>query len=300
MELTKKQILEQRELNESLLSWENALMAAGFVPVIGEIADIALIIYYLNKGEKLYAALMLIALVPTVGDFVVKPIIKALKVTKEGSAVMKTGVGLSEYLAKNPELAKKFASLSKYAKSPQVVKTVEGIGKIKSSWGASLKNMLDKIGGATVQSIRAGGKSVVSGGSFSGGLKGYFKNQRLSKYFAKRGVLPENAIKMWYQNLLARRDRRNAFRKFIMANNLLATFGIPSLSSFEEKINNDENFRKKIADDPTMSDYIAQDMSPEVQDSIMGGEKTKSGGGMDLISGAMNLGILKMLARMVG
>lgn len=299
MEYTKKQILEEnKQLNESLLSAENLLMAAGFVPVIGEIADIALIIYYLMKGEKLYAALMLIALVPTVGDFIVKPIIKALKVTKEGGAIMKSGVGLTEYLAKNPDIAKKFSSLSKYTNSPAVVKTVEGIGKVNSSWGKSLKEMLNKIGGATVQSIRTGGKSVVSGGSFSSGLKGYFKDQRLSKYFAKRGVLPETGIKMWYQNILARRDRRNAFRKFIMANNLLSTFGIPSLTSFEEKINNDEDFRKKIADDPTMSNYIAQNTTPEEQNSIMGGEKS-GGQGMDMMTGAMNLGILKMLANYI-
>ena len=37
-------IKEQQVLNESLLSIENVLMAAGFIPVIGGIADIA---YYL-------------------------------------------------------------------------------------------------------------------------------------------------------------------------------------------------------------------------------------------------------------
>jgi hypothetical protein len=49
-----------------------------------------------------------------------------------------------------------------------------------------------------------------------------------------------------------------AFRKFIAANNLLAYFGIPSLTTFEEKISNDAEFRKKLADDPKTSDYIAQ------------------------------------------
>ena len=80
--VTKKQlalITERQQLNESLLSFENILMAIGFVPVIGEIADIALICYYLYKGEKLYAALMLIALIPTVGDIFIKPIIKLFR-----------------------------------------------------------------------------------------------------------------------------------------------------------------------------------------------------------------------------
>ena len=299
MEITKKQILEQRQLNESLLSLENILMTAGFVPIIGEIADIALIIYYLVKGEKLYAALMLIALVPTVGDFIVKPIIKALRVTKEGNAIMKTGVGLSEHLAKNPELAKKFTSLSKYANSPSVTKTVDSIGKINSGWGASLKNMLNKIGGSTVSGLKAGGQSVIAGKTFRSGLKDYFKGQRLSKYFAKRGVLPEKGISIWWQNVLSRQDRKNAFRKFIMANNMLAYFGVPSLSSFEDKLSNDDDFKRKVANDPTMSDYISQNTSPEVNDSIMGSTKS-SNQGMDIMTGAMNLGILKMLARMVG
>jgi len=293
MEFTKKQILEEnKQLNESLLSVENILMTAGFVPVIGEIADIALIIYYLMKGEKLYAALMLIALVPTVGDFIVKPIIKALRVTKEGNAVLKTGVGLTEYLAKNPQLSKKFTSLSQYAKSPSVTKTVESIGKVNGSWGSSLKEMLNKLGGHTVAGLKAGGKSVVSGNTFRGGLKDYFKGQRLSKYYAKRGVLPEKGIKMWWQNVLARGDRRNAFRKFIMANNLLSHFGIPSLSSFEDKMSTDDDFKRKVADDPMMSDYIAQNSNEN--DFNMSGEKESSSPSE---TNTMSLSFLKKLAQ---
>ena len=118
--VTKKQlalITERQQLNESLLSFENILMAIGFVPVIGEIADIALICYYLYKGEKLYAALMLIALIPTVGDIFIKPIIKLFRGSRQGILAMKNGgVELSKYLAKNPQMASKFASISKYAK----------------------------------------------------------------------------------------------------------------------------------------------------------------------------------------
>ena len=100
--ITEKQS-NKTPLNESLLSWENVLMAAGFVPVIGELADIALIMYYLYKGEKLYAALMLIALIPTVGDFIVKPIIRLFKGSREGMVAVKAGgKTLTEYLAKHP------------------------------------------------------------------------------------------------------------------------------------------------------------------------------------------------------
>ena len=47
--ITNKVLNEKETLNESLFNFENVLMAAGFVPVIGEVADIALICYYLYK-----------------------------------------------------------------------------------------------------------------------------------------------------------------------------------------------------------------------------------------------------------
>ena len=53
--INKKQlnlIKEQQVLNESLFSIENVLMAAGFIPVIGELADIALICYYLYQNPS--------------------------------------------------------------------------------------------------------------------------------------------------------------------------------------------------------------------------------------------------------
>jgi len=262
--LTTKQlnlITEREQLNESLLSLENGLMLAGFVPVIGEVADIALICYYLYKGEKLYAALMLIALIPTVGDFIAKPIIKLFKGSKAGTVAMKEGgVKLTQYLAKNPEAAAKFTSLGKYAKSPVVEKTVEGISKISPGLGSKLTSGLGEITGVggALGGLTSGAKEVMAGGKFGRGLKDYFQGERLTKYFAKHGVLPEKGIQKWWLNVQSRGDRKDAFRKFIMTNNLLAAFGIPSLTTFEKKLSDDEEFRKKIADDPKMSEYIAQ------------------------------------------
>jgi hypothetical protein len=149
--ITNKVLSEQKSkkgtINESLFSFENILMAAGFVPVVGEIADIALICYYLYKGEKLYAALMLIALIPTVGDFIAKPIIKLFKGSGGGAAAMKAGgKTLTEYLAKNPQIAKKFNSLGKYVKEPAVQNTVKGIeGSVVKNAPNEL-NVLQKTG----------------------------------------------------------------------------------------------------------------------------------------------------------
>ena len=273
--ITKRQlnlISETQQINESLLSFENILMAAGFIPVIGEIADIALICYYLYKGEKLYAALMLIGLIPGVGQWIASPIIKLFKGSREGVIAMKEGgAKLTQYLAKNPEAATKFASLGKYVNSSAVEKTVEGVSKVNAKLGSKLKNGLSEIsGGGALAGLRSGGKEALAGGLFKTGLKDYYQGQRLTKYFAKNGVLPEKGIQTWWLNVGARQDRRNAFRKFISANNLLNKFGVPSLTTFERKMSDDAEFRKKIASDPKISDYIAQNYNPN------GGNKTST------------------------
>jgi len=57
MEISKKEILEQKQvLKEDTV--ENILLAAGFIPVIGEVFDIISIIRYISKKEYLYAGLM--------------------------------------------------------------------------------------------------------------------------------------------------------------------------------------------------------------------------------------------------
>ena len=278
--INKKQlnlIKEQQVLNESLFSIENVLMAAGFIPVIGELADIALICYYLYKGEKLYAALMLIALIPTVGDFIVKPVIKLFQGTRRGATALKTGgVKLTEYLAKNPDAAAKFSKLGKYVKTPAVEKTVEGIAKVNSKLGSRLKSGLSEIsGGSVIAGTKAAAKEVAAGGKFGRGLKDYFQGERMTNYFIKHGVVPEKGIKRWWMNVQAGGDRRAAFRKFIATNNLLAYFGIPSLTTFEKKMSEDAEFRKKVADDPKTSDYIAQNFNEDSKKSSESSNNTE-------------------------
>ena len=141
---TKQQILEDKQsLNEEgWFTLENTLMALGFVPVIGEVADFALIIYYLKKGENLYAALMCIALFPVVGDLIAKPFIKILKLGKEGSLALKGGVEMTEYLSKNPQMAAKAAEMAKYATSPTAEKIVASVASVNKGWGSGLKGAL--------------------------------------------------------------------------------------------------------------------------------------------------------------
>jgi len=317
MEIKKKDLLENRQqLNEDRT--ETVLMVLGFIPVIGEIADVLLIMKYLREGKNLYAALMLIALIPTVGDFIAKPLINLLKRSKEGEVAIKTGgKTLTDYLAKNPQIAEKFRSLGKYVKnldpkiSNKLQSTIKGIGKKDSNLGTTLKSSYSELatklksssemipGGKVLSGLKAGGKEVVAGGKFKTGLKDYFRGERLSKYFAKHGVLPEKGIQKWWINVSARQDRRNAFRTFIGTNNLLDWFGIPSLTSFEERMSNDPSFREKIANDPKTSDYIAQnsqsgdETSPNTQS---GGDENKSSL-PGIMGGMMSLSAIKKLAQ---
>lgn len=303
---TKQQILEDKQLlnEEGLVSWENGLMALGFVPVIGEVADFALILYYLYKGEKLYAALMCIALFPFVGDLLAKPFIKLLKLGKEGNVALKGGVQMTEYLAKNPQMAAKAAELAKYTTSPTAQKVVASVANVNKGWGSGLKGALAELGSIfakvkPVGAISAGVGSKIAGSSFSKGLKGYYQGERIAKYALKNGMKPEGFVKNWFINFWARTDRRNSFRKFIIANNLLAVFGIPSLTTFEEKIMNDEKFRDKLANDPAISEYMASNTTPEIGAQTINKPAGSEGGGnkaMDLMGGTIGLALIKRIA----
>ena len=133
--------MENKILNED--GWENALMVAGFVPVIGEIADIILILRYLWKGEYLYAAIMLIALIPTVGDFIAKPFIRLLKASgTTGKLAFKSADEMAAFLSKNPQARKQYEKMAKYFDHPSVKKTVSGVSSVNSSWGKSMSKSL--------------------------------------------------------------------------------------------------------------------------------------------------------------
>jgi hypothetical protein len=303
---TKQQILEDKQpLNEEgLVSWENGLMALGFVPVIGEVADFALILYYLYKGEKLYAALMCIALFPFVGDLLAKPFIKILKLGKEGNLALKGGVEMTEYLAKNPQMAAKAAEMAKYATSSTAQKVVASVTNVNKGWGSGLKGALAELGSIfakvkPVGAISAGVGAKVAGSTFSKGLKGYYQGERIAQYAVKNGMKPEGFVKNWFINFWARSDRRNSFRKFIIANNLLAVFGIPSLTTFEEKVMNDEKFREKLANNPAMSEYIASNTTPDVAAQVTNKPAGSEGVGdkaANLVGGTIGLGIIKRIA----
>jgi len=313
-EYTKQQILESKQvLNEDWI--ENALMIAGFVPVIGEIADIILIIRYIYKKEYLYAAIMLISLIPTVGDFIAAPIVRLLK--GSGEIAAKTAGGLVKYAESHPEFVAKYVKIGKYLDHPSVLKSIHEIEKIpmvgKTAAQGLEKGILEhkgivsrlteKIGGSRIGQMGSYVKSGVQGGkTLSRGIKDYFQGEKLAKYIAKNGKAPETWLSHWWNVVKpARGARRNMFRSFIATNHLLNTLGLPSMDAFEEKFQSDASFRNQLANDPSFSQYVEQSTSPDELGQINQMSTTPSSeggsGGHSFFGNMIGFGMVKQLAQ---
>ena len=308
MEYTKKQILENKELlKEDTL--ENILMVAGFVPVVGEIADIILIIRYIMKKEYLYAGLMLIALIPTVGDFIAKPLIRLLKGSGiAGKVALRSSDDMVKFLANNPKIQSQYVKIGEHLTSPVVGKTISQIEKVPGMGPKWANGMRQSVAEHTsvlsrlkpVQMGKAIGKEISAGGKFSTGYKTFFKDQALAKYVAKKGMAPKTWLGNWWNVVRkGRKDRRNMVKYFVISNNLLDTLGLPSFEAFEDKMSNDSAFREKMANDPQFSKMVSSSVTPEELSQIEGGSTSNTESGKSgLLGGAMSLGMLKTLAQM--
>lgn len=310
-EYTKKQILESKKLlKEDTI--ENILMVAGFVPVIGEIADIILIIRYIYKKEYLYAGLMLIALIPTVGDFIAKPLIKLLK-GPLGKGALKNTDNLVAFASKNPEFAKKYVQLGKYVNSAPVTNTIKNLEKVPvigNKVGSGLRQAMSEhttaIGKILQRPVGLGkqvGSTIAAGGSFSKGVKSFFQGEKLAQYVAKTGKKPSSWLSNWWNVVMpARRGRRNMVKQFIIANGILDMFGLPSFEAFERKFNEDEQFREKLANDPKFSELVGktttqEDLSQIERTGLEPKQDNDGGFNQDALGGAFGLNFLKTMAQ---
>jgi hypothetical protein len=91
--------------------------------------------------------------------------------------------------------------------------------------------------------------------------------------------------------------RKNFVKNLIISSNLLNMLGLPSMESFEEKFESDENFRNQLSNNSEFSSIVNQTTSQEDLSSIegLGFKKSDTGGG--LMGGKMGLAFIKMLAR---
>lgn len=303
-EFKKKDLMEGKLLKED--GWENALMVAGFVPVIGEVADIILIARYLWKGEYLYAAIMLIALIPTVGDFIAKPFIRILKSSGAGKLALKGADEMAEYLAKNPNLKKEYIKMGKYFDHPGVKKTIESVSKVSSSTGKKMaqsvseaKSVLGKL--RPTKMVKRVGQEISAGGKFSKGLKSFFQEEKLAQYIAKTGSKPTTWLSNWWNVVRAgRKARKDMFRSILISSNVLHTLGLPSLKNDSdiERLLNDPKYANAIANDPQISSYINSNTDPSEVGQVENMGNVPSGGGMSKLEMAFGLKTLKALANM--
>jgi hypothetical protein len=303
-------------LNEDFI--ENMLMVIGFVPIIGEIADIILILRYIWQGKYLYAGLMLIALIPTVGDIIAKPFIYLLKSRKVTNVVLKNSDNLIQYLSKNPEAKKIYSRLGNHIDNPLIGKTINRIEKVPKIGKPAAEGMRDaikehasvlskilnkpiSIGKSIGKEIATNpgslGKTILGRGPVGMGIKKHFRGERLAKYIEKNGKEPSTWLSYWW-NIVYRgqKDRRAYVRNFIVANNLLNFFGIPSLSAFENKFENDEDFRDQLANDPRFSSLVGETTN-ETELSRINGMTSNESNSPGFFGTLFGLGFLKKIAQ---
>ena len=294
--MTKKEFLEEDfgdfmgNMGQGAI--DNILMVAGFVPVIGEIADIVMIIRFYNRGDKVLAALMLIALVPGIGDVIAKPFIWGLKkLGGPGRAALRNSDDMARLLENNPTLKRQYENLIKHADDPAIRQTLDQLAKVNKGWADSLRGALGSAKSAVGATKTVSAASKISTNT----LKGVYQNRALQQYIAKTGKSPGNMLSQWWNVTRAGRTmRKNEFRKFVMGNNMLNRFGLPNVESFFGRMENDADFREELMNDPQFANYINQNTS-ESDIEMM----NQSGGGADASAlGAMSLPVLKMLARM--
>jgi hypothetical protein len=292
----KKEILENKQvLNENWI--ENSLMIAGFVPVIGEIADFVLILYYCYKKEWLYAGLMLIALIPTVGDFIAKPLIKIFK-NPVAKTALKSTDDLVKYLKANPKVMEQYMKLGKHLDNKSLKTVIGQLEKVSPTFARKVEQSLvshKSVFAKLLEKPKGIVHAIGQEGKIGAGLTRFFREEKLAQYLAKKGQVPSTWLSKWWNiNYLGNRAKRQYIKNFIVANNLLSYLGIPNLSDFEKKMS-DPNELERFANNRKFSEMVNSTTSEGDIAKIEGGEEESSqSGGFNSI---LNIGLLKAFAQ---
>jgi len=292
----KEKLLKEELLTE--FDWELVLLGLGFIPIIGEVFDTILIIKYFKERRWIEAFLMMVALIPTVGDIAVKPFLFAGRGLKAFSSTAK----FSKVLASNPKFAKMYEKASKYFGSPQVSKLSAQIAKkhpkIASDIAKSKSFHINAAG-----KLKAGSKTKVLSKNPKKGFgfttQQVFRNRAMGKYVAKHGKLPPTGLKSWYNIVYkGRTSRKAAFRKALLASGVLGALGLPDIESFQdfiatpegaEQAMNNEQFQKLYGQFTTAEDEQL------MQQQLIGQEPPEESGGIDY-SSIFSIPALKQMA----
>lgn len=294
--LNKKEILENKQLiNENWI--ENSLMVAGFFPVIGEVADFVLILYYCYKKEWLYAGLMLIALIPTVGDFIAKPLIKIFK-NPVAKTALKSTDDLVKYLKANPKVMEQYMKLGKHLDNKSLKVVIGQLEKVSPTFARKVEQSLvshKSVFAKLLEKPKGIVHAIADTGKIGGGLTKFFREEKLAQYIAKKGEVPSTWLSKWYNiTYKGSRAKRQYIRNFIAANNLLSFLGIPNLSDFEKKMGDPKEL-EKFANNPKFSEMVNSTTSESDLAKIEGRDEVSSENGG--LNGMFNIGLLKAFAQ---
>lgn len=294
--LNKKEILENKQLiNENWI--ENSLMVAGFFPVIGEVADFVLILYYCYKKEWLYAGLMLIALIPTVGDFIAKPLIKIFK-NPVAKTALKSTDDLVKYLKANPKVMEQYMKLGKHLDNKSLKVVIGQLEKVSPTFARKVDQSLvshKSVFAKLLEKPKGIVHAIADTGKIGGGLTKFFREEKLAQYIAKKGEVPSTWLSKWYNiTYKGSRAKRQYIRNFIAANNLLSFLGIPNLSDFEKKMGDPKEL-EKFANNPKFSEMVNSTTSESDLAKIEGRDEVSSENGG--LNGMFNIGLLKAFAQ---
>lgn len=289
--MSKKILLESKAFNERFIideGWfENSLLVAGFIPVVGEIADTILIVKYLKEGRYIEAFLCVIALIPTVGDIIAKPLIFGLK----GLRALTSSGKMAGALAKNSKLKNLFLKVIKYVDDPKVTQYITQIGKKFPG--------MDKL-------LLKGRKSIVDLGKFLTGkgaakmmtkpgtaIKRNFQAKALRNLRSVRPIPPGGFSRWWATTYKAGRMRKNFIHKLLVGNKILEALGIFTPNDLEAKMNNPET-QKQLLQNPQFQAFQSQvENFKEPATEQSGGNAVIS----DIAKGGISTDALKMLAR---
>ena len=294
--LNKKEILENKQLiNENWI--ENSLMVAGFFPVIGEVADFVLILYYCYKKEWLYAGLMLIALIPTVGDFIAKPLIKIFK-NPVAKTALKSTDDLVKYLKANPKVMEQYMKLGKHLDNKSLKVVIGQLEKVSPTFARKVEQSLvshKSVFAKLLEKPKGIVHAIADTGKIGGGLTKFFREEKLAQYIAKKGEVPSTWLSKWYNiTYKGSRAKRQYIRNFIAANNLLSFLGIPNLSDFEKKMGDPKEV-ERFANNPKFSEMVNSTTSESDLAKIEGRDEVSSENGG--LNGMFNIGLLKAFAQ---
>jgi hypothetical protein len=266
--------MQKENLNE--ISTETILMGLGFIPVIGEVFDTILIIKYFKEKRWIEGCLMILSLIPTVGDVIAKPFLFMAR--KFGA--FKSASKFTEFVATNPKAAELYKKMGSVLTSPKVEKYISQVGK---KYPDIAKNM------KAAQSFHLSEISKIGQKGIGRSVKKTFQNKSLEKFIARTGHSPSNWLSNWWNVVYKGKIARNvAMKKAILSSNVLGALGVPNFESLEQFLSTNEGANKAMNTPEFVNMYNQTTTSQD--ENLIQQQSGKDNGGGGFLSNLGGLG----------